>query len=132
MAQQPITGPKLVVSAAITEADTNTTVNAVEIPAGAFIPPYGVSVYIPEVFAGGTESLDVGDSATSDGWIATGEITEVATGMYSGIASAYAITGKHYTAADFIQVAVSASLTGGTAYVIVRYYDFDDLDVAAV
>lgn len=132
MAQQPIIGPKLVISAAITEADTNTTVNAVEIPAGAFIPPYGVSVYIPEVLAGGTESLDVGDSATADGWIATAEITEIATGTYSGIASAYAITGKHYATADFIQVAVSASLTGGTAYIIVRYYDFKELDVSIV
>jgi hypothetical protein len=132
MAQQPITGPKLVVSAAITEADTNTTVNAIEIPAGAFIPPYGVSIYIPEVFAGGTPSIDVGDSGDPDGWIDTTEITETTIGMYSGIASDLAVTGKYYATADQIEAVVAIGLTGGTAYIIARYYDFSDLDVAAV
>ena len=132
MAQQPIVGPKLIVSAAITEADTNTTVNAIEIPAGAFIPPYGVSVYIPEVFAGGTPSLDVGDSATADGWIDTTEITETTIGTYSGVAAAYALNGKFYASADQIEVVVAVGLTGGTGYIVVRYYDFSDLNVAAV
>jgi hypothetical protein len=131
MAQQPIVGPKLIVSSAITEANTNTTVNAIEIPAGVFVPPYGVSIYIPEVFAGGTPSLDVGDSGNPDGWIDTTEITETTIGMYSGVAAALAVTGKYYAASDFIQVVVSASLTGGTAYVIARFYDFNDLSVAA-
>ncbi len=130
MAQQPIIGPKLVVSAAITEADTNTTVNAVEIPAGAFIPPYGVSIYIPEVFAGGTPSIDVGDDTDADGWIDTTEITETSIGTYSGVAAALAINGKYYAAANFIQAVVAIGLTGGTAYIIVRYYDFGDLDVS--
>lgn len=132
MAQQPITGPKLIVSAAITEADTNTTVNAIEIPAGAFVPPYGVSIYVAEVFAGGTPSLDVGDSAAVDSWVDSTEITETSTGMYSGVAAANAIAGKYYAAADFIEVVVAIGLTGGTAYVIVQYFDFGDLDVAAV
>jgi hypothetical protein len=132
MAQQPITGPKLVVSAAITEADTNTTVNAIEIPAGAFIPPKGVSIYIPEVFAGGTPSIDVGDSTDPDGWIDTTEITETTIGTYSGVAAALAENGKYYATADQIEVVVATGLTGGTAYVIAQYYDFSDLDVAAV
>ena len=132
MAQQPITGPKLLVSAAITEADTNTTVTALEIPAGVFIPPYGVSIYIPEVFAGGTPSIDVGDSGDPDGWIDTTEITETSTGTYSGVAAGLAITGKYYAAADFIEAVVAVGLTGGTAYIIAYYYDFSDLDVAVV
>lgn len=132
MSQQPITGPKLVISDAITEADTNTTKEVIEIPAGSFIPPYGVSIYVAEAFAGGTPSLDVGDGATTDGWVDTTEITEATPGMYSGVAAAYAIAGKYYSAKDTIDVVVSASLTDGTAYVIVRYYDFSDLSVAAV
>lgn len=129
--QQAIIGPKLIVSDAITEADTNTTVNAIEIPAGAFIPPNGVSIYIPEVFAGGTPSIDVGDGATADGWIDTTEITETSIGTYSGVAATYALNGKFYASADFIQAVVAVGLTGGTAYIIVRYYDFGDLDVSA-
>ncbi len=132
MAQQPIIGPKLIISAAITEADTNSTVNAIEIPAGAFIPPYGVSVYIPEVLAGGTPSLDVGDSDDPDGWVDTTEITETSLGTYAGVAAAFAITGKFYASADQIEVVVATGLTGGTAYIIMRYFDFGDLDLAIV
>lgn len=130
MAQQPIVGPKLIVSSAITQADTNTTVNAVEIPAGAFVPPFGVSVYVAEAFAGGTPSLDVGDSDAADNWVDTTEITEATPAMYSGAAGNSA-AGKYYASGDFIKVAVSASLTDGTAYVIVRFYDFADLSLAA-
>lgn len=123
-------GPNVVVSRAITEADTNTTVVAIEVPAKTFIPPYGVSVYIPELFAGGTPLLDVGDT-DPDGWIDQLEITATTAGTYSGVAAAYAVTGKYYATADTIDVVVSASLTAGTAYVIARMYDFSDLDVAA-
>lgn len=132
MAQQPITGPTLIISAAITEANTNSTVNAIEIPAGAFIPPYGVSVEIVEVLAGGTPSLDVGDSGDPDGWVDSTEITETTLGTYSGIAADLAVTGKYYASADQIEVVVATGLTGGTAYIIMRYYDFSDLDLAVV
>lgn len=125
-----IQGPTMLVSRAITEADTNTTVAAVEIPAGSFIPPYGVSVYIAEVFDGGSPLLDVGDS-DPDGWVDQTEITATTLGSYSGVAADYAVTGKYYSSADTIDVVVSASLTAGTAYVVVRYYDWSDLDVAA-
>ena len=132
MAQQPIVGPTLIISAAITEANTNSTVNAIEIPAGAFIPPYGVSVEIVEVLAGGTPSLDVGDSGDPDGWVDSTEITEGTLGTCSGIASDLAVTGKYYASADQIEVVVATGLTGGTAYIIMRYYDFGDLDLAVV
>lgn len=125
-----IQGPNVIVSRAITEADTNTTVKAVELPAKSFVPPYGVSVYIPELFAGGTPLLDVGDS-DPDGWIDQLEITATTAGTYSGVAAAYAVTGKYYASADTIDVVVSASLTAGTAYIIVQYYDLSDLDLAA-
>ena len=126
-----LTGPTLVVSAAITDADTNTTVQAIEIPAGTFIPPYGVSILVAEDFAGGTPLLDVGD-VDPDGWIDQTEITATTAATYSGVAAAYAIAGKVYTVADTIDVVVSASLTDGTAYVLALLYDVEDVDLAAV
>ena len=131
MAQNPLDGVKLLVSDEISDADTGTTVNALEIPAGTFIPPYGVTIYIPEVFAGGTPSLDVGD-ADPDGWIDSTEITETSIGSYSGIAAAFAVTGKFYTTADIIKVVVSASLTGGTAYVVAQTYNLSNRSLGAV
>lgn len=134
MAQNPLEGPTLLVSDAITQADTNTTVNALEIPAGAFIPPYGVTIVIAEAFAGGTPSLDVGDSADPDGWIDSVDITEATPGTYSGTETNTAndaINGKYYAAADQIQVVVSASLTDGTAYVMAQYYNLSNRDLAA-
>ena len=133
--QNPLDGPTLLVSDAITEADTNTTVNALEIPAGSFVPPYGVSIIIAEVLAGGTESLDVGDEDDPDGWIDSVDITETSTGTYSGTETNTAndaVNGKYYAAAGKIQVAVSASLTGGTAYVVAQYYNLTNRDLAAV
>ena len=131
MAQNSLEGVKLLISDAITEADTGTTVNALHIPAGTFIPPYGVTVYIPEVFAGGTPSLDVGD-VDPDGWVDTTEITETSIGSYSGVAAAYAITGKFYATADIIEVVVSASLTGGTAYILAQTYNLSNSSLGAV
>ena len=107
-------GPFQRVSKAITESDTNTTVQAIEIPAGAWIPPYGVSVYVAEVFAGGTPSLDVGDGDNDDGWVDTTDVTETTVGTYSGTeanTAAYAQTGRYYGSADTLDVVVSASLT---------------------
>jgi len=129
-----LTGPNIVTSRAITEADTGNTVVVAEIPADSFVPPYGVTVYIPEVLAGGTESLDIGDGDDVDGWIDSTDITETSTGTYSGTEAntgAYAVAGKYYSSADTIDAVVSASLSGGTAYVFVMYYDFSDRDLAA-
>ena len=127
--QFSLSGPNIITSKAITEADTNTTVAVINIPAKSFIPPYGVTIYIPEVFAGGTPSMDVGDGDNDDGWIDTTEITETSIGTYSGIAAAYAVAGKYYASADTIDVVVATGLTGGTAYVIAQIYDFSDLDL---
>lgn len=128
--QATIGQPRLAVSRAITEADTGDTVQCVEIPAGSFIPPYGVTVYVAELFDGGSPLLDVGDT-DPDGWVDQTEITAATAGTYSGVAAAYAVTGKFYAAADTIDVVVSASLTAGTAYVLVTYYDLSDVDTAA-
>ncbi|MFQ5592335.1 MAG: hypothetical protein ACE5HE_14330 [Phycisphaerae bacterium] len=122
------------VSRAITEDDTNTTVHAITVPAGSFVPPYGVTLYVAEVFAGGTPSLDVGDGSDTDGWVDTTDVTETTAGCYSGTEAntgAYAATGKVYTAEDTIDVVVSASLTGGTAYVIADVQDIGGIDLTA-
>ena len=132
MAQNPIEGPKLLISEAITEADTNTTKAVLEIPAGTWIPPYGVTIYVAEVFAGGTPSIDVGDDTDGDGWVDTTEITETTIGCYSGIASGLAITGFYYIAADHINAVIATGLTGGTAYIVAQTYDFSNSDMAAV
>ena len=126
--------PKLAVSGSITEADTGNTVQAVEIPAKSFVPPGGVTVYVAEVFAGGTPSLDVGDGDDVDGWVDSTDITETTVGTYSGDltnTAAYSADGKYYAAADTIDVVVAASATGGTAYVLVAYYDLSDVTMAA-
>jgi len=126
-------GPKCVTSRAITESDTDSTVIAVELPAGSWVPPYGVTVYVAELFAGGTPALNVGDGTTADGFVDEDDITEGTVGCYSGSAgnAAYSDTGRYYSSADTVDVTVSASLTGGTAYVFVQYYDFSDRDLAA-
>jgi len=126
-------GPKCVTSKAITEDHTDTTVVAAELPAGAWVPPYGVTVYVAEAFAGGTPKLNVGDDTTADGFVDEDDITEATPGCYSGTAAnaAYSDTGRYYSSADTVDVTVSAGLTGGTAYVFVQYYDFSDRDLAA-
>lgn len=129
--QNPLEGPRVLVSDAVTEADTGTTKAVLEVPAGTWIPPYGVTIYVAEAFAGGTPSLDVGDGATTDGWVDTTEVTETTPGCYSGVAAAYAIAGKYYASADTIDVVVSGSLTDGTAYVMAQTYNFADRNMAA-
>jgi hypothetical protein len=124
-------GPTQIVSGKITEADTNTTRAAVELPAKSWVPPYGVSIYIAEAFAGGTPSFTIGDGDDTDGWAVSTDITETTVGTYTSAGAAYAVTGRYYSAADTIDVVVSASLTDGTAYLVVHYYDWSDLDVAA-
>lgn len=112
-----------VVSRAITEADTGTTVQAIDVPAKTLIPAYGVGVVVTEAFAGGTPLLDVGDGADADGFVDQGDITATTIGAYYGdetTTAAYASIGRYYPTADTIDVVVSASLTNGTAYVVAK------------
>lgn len=121
-------GMKTAISAAVTEADNATTVLAVEIPAGSWVPPYGVSLYVAEAFVGGTPSMTIGDGTTTDGWLTSANITEATIGTYSSVAAAYAVTGKYYLTADTIDVVVAdTTLTAGSAYVIVNYVDLGTL-----
>lgn len=128
-----IQGPNVVVSRAITAADTNTTVAAVELPAKSFVPPYGVSTIVVTALSGGSPALNVGDGTTTDGWVDADDTTEGTPGTYTGSAAnaAYSDTGKYYATADTIDVGVSASLSAGLAFIVVRYYDFSDLDLSA-
>lgn len=128
-----IAGPKQVVSRAITHSDANTTVG-VNIPANVFIPPWGVRLYVVEAFAGGSPSLDVGDTTTTNGWIATADVDETTPNWYCGTAAngaTYAPTGRVYTSADTIDVTVATGATNGTAYVSIEYWDISNRDVAA-
>jgi hypothetical protein len=124
--QYPLTG-RWVRSRAITDADTNTTAVVIDIPAGTFIPAFGVAIEVLTAFAGGTPSLDVGDSADPDGWIDTTEITEATPGTYTGVAAAFATTGKYYAAADRIEVVVAIGLTAGKAYVLAHLLNVADV-----
>lgn len=126
-----LSGPRRVISRAITHSDANTTVAAVEVPAGAFVPPYGVTLYIPEVWAGGSPSLDVGDGTTTNGWIPTAEVTETTTGCTTSTNGTYAAQGKLYTSADTIDVVVATGATTGTAFILVEYWDLSNKDVTA-
>jgi len=110
----------------LSEAQTGTTVNAITIPAKTLVKQ--VVVVVTEVFAGGTPSLDVGDSADADGWVDTTDITETSLGTYAGDGGdAVFYLGKYYVAADFLKVVVSASLTDGTAYVLAELLALADV-----
>ncbi len=111
----------------ITEADTNTTVAILDVPAGTFIPPHGIAIVVETAFAGGTESIDVGDGDDPDGWIDSTAITEVTPATYADVDAAYAEAGKYYSAADTIDAVVSASLTAGEAYVFVYMLSVADV-----
>jgi hypothetical protein len=100
-----------------------------DIPAGTFIPAYGVAIQILTAFAGGTPSLDVGDGDDPDGWVDSLDITEGTEATYTGGAtnSDLADSGKYYAADGQLAVVVSASLTAGKAYVLAHLIDMSDL-----
>jgi hypothetical protein len=129
--QARLDGPILVRSRAVTDADTNTTVLVVDVPACTFVPPFGVTAHIITGFAGGTPSWDVGDGTTTNGWVASAEITETTAGMYTGTAN-YAAVGKYYASADTIDVVVATSATAGCGYLTVMQYDLSDEPMTAV
>jgi len=114
-------------SRAVTNADTGGAVAVIDVPADTFIPAFGVSLVIKTAFSGGVPSLDVGDSAAADGWIDTTEITEGTPGTYTGLAAAFAVTGKYYSAANQIKVTLSAALAAGKAYVLAYLLDVSDI-----
>jgi len=130
--QVRLTGPTLVRSDAITDADANSTVAAIDVPANSIIPPHGVWVEVVTAFAGGTPSLDVGDGDDVDGWVDTTAITETSTGSYADVDAAYAVTGKLYTSADTLDVVVATGATAGCAYVMALIYDVSDEPLTAV
>jgi hypothetical protein len=125
-AQYGLTG-RWVRSRAITKADTGTTVPVLDVPANTLIPPFGVVIEVVTLFAGGSPSLDIGDTDDSDGWIDTTEITEATVGTYGGHTNAYALNGKVYTAADTIDAVMAASATAGKAYVYAFMIDVSDV-----
>ena len=126
-AQYAVTG-RWVRSKKFTYASTGTSVAVLDIPAGTFIPSFGVYVYVSTVWAGGTPSIDVGDSDT-DGWVDTTNVTETTAGMYGGTASAatYNDSGKLYTSADTLDVTLAASSTAGEGYVYAYLVDVSDI-----
>lgn len=128
-----IAGPRLVVSRAITQADNGTTVAAVEVPAYAYVPPYGVTVYIAEAVTGGTPTIDVGDGDNDDAWVDNTDVTEGTIGCYTGDGghAVYSVAGKLYTSRDTIDVVLADAATNGTFYILVTYWDMSNRDVAA-
>lgn len=128
MAQPKLYDPLVVVSDPITFASTGTTVQAIDVPAKTLVTE--VTLIITTAFAGGTPSLDVGDGADVDGWVDTTDITEGTAASYRGDPTntgAYSDDGKYYTAADTIDVVLSASLTAGVAYVVARMVRLDEV-----
>lgn len=126
-----LTAPIHEISRAFTESDDAATTAAIYIPAGSFVPPFGVTVYCAEAVAGTTPGVDVGDGGDTTGWVDNAACgTCAATGCYSGT-DAYAITGKYYSSDDTIDITLTSTVTGGTVYVACTYYDWTDLDVAA-
>lgn len=128
-------GPKLVVSRAITEDDNNATVVCAELPAKSWVPPYGVVIYVAETFVGGSPEIDVGVAGATDDFVDTDDIDETTVACYSGTSAngaALAPIGKYFASAtNVIATVADTTLTDGTAYVFVTYYDFSNRDLAA-
>jgi hypothetical protein len=120
--------PRLVVAGPYGVAQTGTTFAALDVPAGTFIPPYGVSVIVTTLLDGGSPSIEIGDADT-DGWVATEDITETTAATYTGTATNSAIspTGKYYASADTLDCILAASLTAGVFYVTALMYDVEDV-----
>src|SRR5512137_1898333 len=116
MGQNKLYEPLVVVSDPITEANTGTTVQAIDVPAKTLVTE--VVFLVTEAFTGGTPSIDVGDGDDADGCVDTLDVTEGTIGSYRGGAtnSPLSITGKYYPSADTIDVVLSAALTNGTGY----------------
>jgi hypothetical protein len=130
-----LAGPQIIVSRAITHADNGATVTCAELPAGAFVPPYGVVFYVAEEFAGGTPAIDIGVAGATNDFCNSTDTTETTIGCYTGTTgngSALAPTGVYYASATNVIATVSdTTLTNGTGYVFTTYYDFSDRDLAA-
>lgn len=127
MANAAFQGLKTVVSRAITSADSATTAIVIDIPAGTWIPPYGVSLLVTTAMTGGTPSYTVGDSAAVDTWLASSDITEATAGSYSSAAQGASPAGKYYASADALRVVVTTGLTGGSCRVIAQMLDVSEL-----
>lgn len=114
-----------VLSDAITEADTNTVKTVIEIPAKTFVET--VKLIVTEVFAGGTPSIDIGDSDDADIWVDTTDVTETSVGTYCGDGSDAAFyLGHYYATANKLKATISASLSDGTAYVLAKFIRLND------
>lgn len=128
-------GPQLVVSRAIFEDDNAATVTCAELPAGSWVPPYGVVIYVAETFVGGSPSIDVGIAGATNDFVASADIDETVVACYSGTSAngaALAPIGKYFASAtNVIATVADTTLTDGTAYVFTTYYDFSDRDLAA-
>lgn len=122
-----LAGRRMVVSRAITSADSATTVTAIDIPAGTYIPAYGVSVVISTAMGGGSPSYTVGDSAAVDTWLASSDITEGTAGAYNSAAQGASPSGKYYASADSIKIVITTGLTSGSLHVCAEMYDMTDI-----
>lgn len=122
-------GRRLMVSRSITSADAATTVRCFTIPAGTWIPAYGVSVIVKTAMSGGSPSYTVGDSAAVDTWLASSDITEGTAGSYNSVAQGSSPTGKYYASADHISIVITTGLTSGECFVLAEMYDMSDVFV---
>jgi len=113
-------------SAQIDSTYANATTPVIDVPADTFVSK--VVLVITTAFAGGSPSIDVGDSDNTDGWIDTGDVTEGTVGAYVGdetTTAAYCL-GKYYDDADTIDVVVATGLTSGAGYVLAEFVRMDE------
>lgn len=122
-----VMGRRMEVSRSITSADTASTVITHYIPAGTWIPAYGVGVIVKTAMGGGSPSYTVGDSAAVDTWLASSDITEGTAGAYNSAAQGASPSGKWYPAADYLRIVVTTGLTSGECFVTAEMYDMSDL-----
>ena len=121
-------GGRLVRSKKVLAADiANATIVGIHIPADTLVKKCWI--VITTLFSGGTPSIDVGDSAGSDDWIDSTDITEGTVGAYAGSEanSPLPVSGKYYSAADQITITGSVGLTAGEAYVFAELHDVSDV-----
>lgn len=92
-------------------------------PIEAGVAVIGVAHRVTEVFAGGTPSIDLGDSAATNSWLTATNLTEGTLNNFVvslGTTSANA-GGKFYAAANYIKVTGSTELTAGKGEIYILF-----------
>lgn len=90
-------------------------VQALQIPAGAFVSNVGIKVLTAEA-----NTVQVGDGSDADGWDAN--VNTGSTGVTIGDGQYITDGGKYYAAADTIDLTIASDMSSGKIAVFASYF----------